>query len=196
MQKRPPVQSLSWRHEWQRLSTHFGFAAGQSVSLLQLCQHSLTLRQMVSAVPQSVGGSPQLSTGAWRQRIGGPPQSPSLSQVFGRSTHARPLSMVQPPLMHASRPEHLPHKPPHPSSPQLFPAQFGVQHWPDGEQTPVWQVPHEPPQPSFPHCLPLHCGAHPHVPLLQAPPVQLPHEPPQPSSPHSLPVHRGKQVWQ
>ncbi len=57
----------------------------------------------------------------------------------------------------------VPHEPPQPSSPQVLPAQFGVQpwvwHWPAEVQVwPLGQVPQVPPQPSLPHCLPLQFG--------------------------------------
>jgi hypothetical protein len=57
--------------------------------------------------------------------------------------HVRPLAQV-------------PHDPPQPSDPQVFPEHDGTQaHVPDALQlVPVAQLPHDPPQPSDPHSFP------------------------------------------
>jgi hypothetical protein len=71
---------------------------------------------------------------------------------------------------------HVPHDPPQPSLPHIFPAQLAVQpvvQAPDVEHvSPVGQLPHVPPHPSGPHSRPLHTGSQ--WPASPLPPV-LPH---------------------
>jgi hypothetical protein len=59
--------------------------------------------------------------------------------------------------------EHDPHEPPHPSEPQVFPVQLGVQvvtHLPAALHVPSAHVPQEPPHPSGPHVRPMQAGTH------------------------------------
>ncbi len=98
---------------------------------------------------------------------------------------------------HAVPAGQLPHEPPQPSEPHVFPEHDGVQvatHWPLSLQVPVAQAPQLPPQPSEPHCFPAHDGTHWHCPLAVQvwPPLQVPQAPPQPSGPHCFPVHDGE----
>lgn len=87
---------------------------------------------------------------------------------------------------------HVPHRAPHPSLPQSFPAQSGVQavsQLPE-TQVPLEQMPQEPPQPSAPHCLPAQFGIQlvVHIPDEQVSlPPHAPQVPPHPSGPHSFP---------
>jgi hypothetical protein len=68
---------------------------------------------------------------------------------------------------------HVPHEPPHPSSPQARPVQSAVHVASQVpaivlQTVPALQTPHDPPQPSFPHARPVQFGAHPvtHWPVM------------------------------
>jgi len=97
----------------------------------------------------------------------------------------------------------LPHSPPHPSGPQCFPAQLGMQtasHLPWTSQlSPIPHCPQTPLHPSNPHSLFTQDGMHP-LSGTQAllfpqisPPPHWPQMPPQPSLPHSFPRQAGMQ---
>lgn len=102
-------------------------------------------------------------------------------------------------VLHTVPGAHVPHVPPQPSGPQLFPPQLGVQlalHCPLTHACPG-HFPQLPPQPSSPQTFPAQAGvqlfAHfPEAHCCEG--AQLPHELPQPSSPQTLPVQSGVQV--
>ncbi len=80
---------------------------------------------------------------------------------------------------------HTPQEPPQPSSPQVLPAQFGLQQASAWQTSPTAQ--HDPPQGKVSQVQVEPVGSH--VSLSG----QAPHEPPQPSSPQTLPVQSGVQ---
>jgi hypothetical protein len=109
---------------------------------------------------------------------------------------------AQTPAWQTFPPPHVPHDPPHPSSPQDFPPHAVVQGLQAAWEHPYGQslsfvpgLPHESnSQIAFPQQAWAWSARHVHEPAWQTfPPVHVPHEPPHPSSPHILPPQAGVQ---
>src|SRR5262249_43157003 len=104
-----------------------------------------------------------------------------------------PHTPVVPPPPQVCGEVQVPQLPPHPSSPQFLPGQWGVQPQPPIVPLPphvggAVRVPQLPPQLSGPQFLPAQTGVQPHTPAVPPPPqvcgtVQVPHVPVQPSLP-------------
>jgi len=92
-----------------------------------------------------------------------------------------------------SPPVQEPHRPPHPSSPQVLPSQLRAHsHWKSAQAVPAAQAPHSTPQ-TEPHAalmlsqVSVQSAASRQAPARSQtmPAAQMPQEPPQPSSPHT-----------